>query len=85
MAKKDEGAGAPDGGQKTDGDKPKEGTELPAARICRTGQTEREMFNRFMVAVAGRDDANYKSLEKIADDAEQLTKLWAARAGKFKD
>jgi hypothetical protein len=46
--------------------------------------SEREIFRQFMLAVAGRDDANYKTAPKIADDAAALTGEYLKRAGAFK-
>ncbi len=95
MAKNQEGAGAPEPAEKkTDGEGKAAGGTPPnevkpaeqlAARICKTEATAREMFGRFALAVAGRDDANYRKAETIIDEAHRLTKLWEEGVKKYPD
>jgi hypothetical protein len=53
------------------------------AEITCSEPTERETFRQFMLALAGRDDSNYKTAPKIADDAAALTAEYFKRASKF--
>ncbi len=104
MAKKQEGAEAPDAGTSGTGTEagatgeqpkgeavkepkvkePKKDPEQLAALIGSIEPSERQMFADFMLAVAGRDDANYKTAAKVADDAAALTAEYFKRASQFK-
>ena len=64
--------------------KPAEENILAACDIRSVELTERETFRQFMLAVAGRDDANYKNADKIAADAAELTAVYLKRSGAFK-
>ena len=57
---------------------------LAAADAKPAKLTERETFRQFMLALAGRDDSNYKTAPKIADDAAALTAEYLKRATQFK-
>lgn len=65
-------------------EKPGEENILAALDAKPAKLTERETFRQFMVALAGRDDANYKTATKIADDAAALTAEYFKRATQFK-
>jgi hypothetical protein len=56
---------------------------MAMAEITCSEPTERETFRQFMLALAGRDDSNYKTAPKIADDAAALTAEYFKRASKF--
>lgn len=75
-------AGKPEGGNKPAVAKP---AEALAARICNTEATAREMFGRFALAVAGRDDANYRKPETIIEEAHALTALWEQGVKSYPD
>lgn len=86
MAKEKDGRQPEGGGQQPEGEKPEvKPAEQLAARICKTEATAREMFGRFALAVAGRDDANYRKAETIIDEAHRLTRLWEEGVKQYPD